>query len=212
MKTNSLVTDPFLEDAIMTLVQEHKCHTVILYGSRARGDATPHSDYDLMGVRKTGKKSRLAEERKGKFLDAFIFPEKDLAKVTEQHFYMREAQVLFEKEDFGSKFIQRLQRALKKPLKYLADDEIKARKIWSKKMLKRIEVGGIEGNYRRSWLQEALLVDYFELRKMRYEGSKASFAWLKHHDKRTFKLFGKALERPSDFLRLKKLVSRVIGG
>lgn len=55
--------DPFLNQAVSELVKKEKCHTVLLYGSRARADATETSDYDLMGVRKTGTKKRLAEKR-----------------------------------------------------------------------------------------------------------------------------------------------------
>ncbi|MBL7543946.1 MAG: nucleotidyltransferase domain-containing protein [Bdellovibrionaceae bacterium] len=51
-----LLRDPFLNQLTQELTDKHKCHTVILYGSHARGDATLHSDYDLMGVRKSGGK------------------------------------------------------------------------------------------------------------------------------------------------------------
>jgi predicted nucleotidyltransferase len=39
------------------------CHTVILYGSRARGDATAESDYDVLGVRDSGEAIRDARPR-----------------------------------------------------------------------------------------------------------------------------------------------------
>jgi len=72
--------DPFLVELVQELIDKNKCHTVILYGSRARGDATPQSDYDLMGVRKSGKKYRVAEKRNGIYLDIFVYPEMDLKK------------------------------------------------------------------------------------------------------------------------------------
>lgn len=201
--------DLFLELSVNELLEKYKCHTVLVYGSRARGDATETSDYDLMGVRKAGQKVRLAEKRNGKYLDVFIFPEKELKKVGEEHLYMKEAKILFEQGTFGSQFVRKLKNAAKKLFQSLPDDEIQTRRVWSHKMLERIAVGDIEANYRRSWLHEALLSDYFALRKKRYEGSKASFAWLKKNDLSTYKLFERVLKQPTDLKLLKKLVERV---
>lgn len=201
--------DSFLQAAVNELLKKYRCHTVLLYGSRARGDATEKSDYDLMGVRKVGKKVRLAEKRIGKYLDVFIYSEKDLKKVGEEHLYMNQAQVLIERDNFGSKFLKKLKSVAKKPYQSLPADEIKARCVWAYKMLERIEVGDIEANYRRSWLQEALLVDYFAIRKKRFSGSKESFAWLKLNDLQTYKIFEKVLQSPTDLRLLKKLVECV---
>lgn len=201
--------DPFLHHAVNELLQKYRCHTVLLYGSHARGDATEKSDYDLMGIRKSGKKFRLAEKRKGAYLDLFIFPEKDLKKVGEEHLYMKEAKVLFETGNFGSQFLRKLKAVAKKPITALPPDEIQTRRVWAHKMFERITVGDIEGNYRRSWLHEALLSDYFEIRKKRFSGSKESFAWLKKNDLTTYKLFENVLKKPTDLKLLKKLVERV---
>ena len=205
-----LADDLFLEEAVNELLIKYKCHTVLLYGSRARGDATEQSDYDLMGVRKIGRTVRIAEKRNGKYLDVFIFPEKELKNVGEEHLYMKEAKVLFEQGTFGTKFIRELKVVSKKPFRSLSEDEVQARRVWAYKMLERIAVGDIEANYRRSWLHEALLSDYFAFRKKRYEGSKASFAWLKKYDVVTYKIFEKALAKPTDLKFLKKLVDRVV--
>ncbi|MBO9666125.1 MAG: nucleotidyltransferase domain-containing protein [Bdellovibrio sp.] len=201
--------DSFLEEAVNELLNKYKCHTVLLYGSHARGDATDKSDYDLLGVRKSGKNVRLAEKRNGTFLDVFISPEKDLKKIGEEHLYMKEAKVLVESGNFGSQFIRKLKTVAKKPYQPLPPDEIQTRRVWAHKMLERIEVGDIEANYRRSWLHEALLADYFALRKKRYGGSKESFAWLKKNDLPTYKLFENVLKKPTDLKLLKKLVERV---
>lgn len=212
MKSKSLPfqsADLFLQAAVNELISKYKCHTVLLYGSHARGDATAKSDYDLMGVRKSGSKVRFAEKRKGTYLDVFIFPQKDLRKVTEQFLYMKEAIVVFEAGTFGSQFVEKIKVLAKKPYQPLPPDEIKIRRVWAHKMLERIEVGDVEGNYRRSWLHEALLVDYFEIRKKRYSGSKEAFAWLKKSDLASYKLFEKVLAKPMDLGLLKKLVERV---
>ena len=204
-----MIESEYLKKATDLIIKKYKCHTVILYGSRARGDATSKSDYDLMGVRKNGKKFRLAEKWNGSYLDVFIFPEKDLAKIDEKLLYMNEAKVLFEKTNFGSRFIKKITAFLKKKYIALPPDEIEARRIWLHKMFERIKVGDIEGNYRRSWLQEALLADYFNIRRLRYWGSKESFSWLRLHDQKSYLLFQKVLATPTDLKLLKKLVEQV---
>lgn len=201
--------DPLLEVAVNELISKHGCHTILLYGSRARGDWTEISDYDLMGVRAKGGKLRLAKRLKGKYLDVFIFNGKDLKTAGEHHLYMKGAQVLVEKNDFGKKFLKKLAVVARKKFKPSPKDEIDTRRIWAHKMLERIAVGDIEGNYRRSWLQEALLMDYFEIRKKRFTGSKESFAWLKKNDLETYTLYDRVLSNPTDLTALKSLVERV---
>jgi predicted nucleotidyltransferase len=70
-----MIADPFLTQFLDVLREEHGCHTVILYGSRARGDAGPESDYDLLGVRERGESVRDTRVVDGAFLDAFVHPE-----------------------------------------------------------------------------------------------------------------------------------------
>ncbi len=201
--------DPFLTELTQELIKKHKCHTVILYGSRARGDATAKSDYDLMGVRKSGKKYRVAEKRDGIYLDIFVYPEKDLKKIGEEHLCMDGAKILYEQGKFGTDFLKKLKAATKKKHMSLPDDEIKVRQVWLHKMFERITQDDIEGHYRRSWLHEALLYEYFNIRKMRYWGSKKSFEWLIKNDPVTYRLFDRVLRNPLNLKLLKKLVVRV---
>jgi predicted nucleotidyltransferase len=201
--------DAILEEAVNTLIQLYKCHTVVLYGSRARREESPKSDYDLMGVRRSGKKFRYAEKRNGFYIDAFIFSEKDLHRIDESHLYMKDSRVLYQMTNYGEKLVKKIKTAVKKPYKPLPEDELQVRKIWAYKMLERIKVDDIEAKYRRSWLHESLLYDYFNLRKKRYSGSKQSFDWLKLNDRKTYNLFSKVLDRPNDLKLLKLLVDRV---
>jgi hypothetical protein len=162
-----------------------------------------------MGVKKIGKKYRVAEKRNGFYLDIFIYPEKELRKVGEEYFYMEGAKVLYEKEKFGTAFLKKLKTATRKKYKPLPPDEIQVRRIWLHKMFDRIAQGDIEGNYRRSWLQEALLFEYFNIRKERYWGSKKSFDWLKANDPKIYRLFEQVLKNPLKLNLLKKLVEQV---
>lgn len=208
---HSASNDPFLTALVAELIKNHRCHTVILYGSRARGDFTNQSDYDVMGVRKAGKKFRIAEKRHGLYMDIFIFSEKNLKKIGEEFLYMKGGQIIYQKGNFGTNFLKKLNAASKKKYIPLPSDEIKARRVWLHKMLDRISQTDIEGNYRRSWLHEALLVEYFNIRKQRYLGSKQSFAWLKKNDAEVYQLFDEVLKNPLNLNPLKTLVERVSG-
>ncbi len=201
--------DAILAEAVNELIRLHNCHTVVLYGSRAQGRETPKSDYDLLGIRTSGKKFRYARKKKGFFIDAFVFPERDLRRINESHVYMKDGRVLYGTDKYGERLIKRINAAAKKPYKPLPPDELQVRKVWAYKMLERIEVNDIEAKYRRSWLHESLLCDYFNLRKKRYCGSKQSFEWLKANDRKTYNLFAKVLNQPNNLKVLRLLVGRV---
>jgi hypothetical protein len=162
-----------------------------------------------MGVRKSGEKYRVVEKRDGIYLDIFVYPEKDLKKVGDEHLYMNGAKVLYEQGKFGTDFLKKLKAVAKKKDKPLPAYEIKVRQVWLHKMYDRIAQGDIEGNYRRSWLHEALLYEYFNIRKKRYWGSKKSFEWLIKNDPATYRLFDRVLKNPLNLKLLKKLVERV---
>ena len=63
------------------LINGHGCHTVILYGSRARGDFTEQSDIDVLGIREHGEAFRIGRPWHGTLLDAWIYSEENLPKI-----------------------------------------------------------------------------------------------------------------------------------
>lgn len=74
------LNDIVLQSIITELTSLHDCHTIILYGSRARGDFTSTSDYDVAGITKSGEKKRIArfDETHKVYHDIFIYPESAL--------------------------------------------------------------------------------------------------------------------------------------
>src|SRR5688572_30591994 len=58
-----LAHDSTINAIVQVLKKKYHCHTIVLYGSRARGQTTPTSDYDVIGVSRHGKKTRIAKKQ-----------------------------------------------------------------------------------------------------------------------------------------------------
>lgn len=54
MVNRGRAVDPAL-DRIVRLLQRYEPERIILFGSRARGDADEHSDYDLIVIKRTSR-------------------------------------------------------------------------------------------------------------------------------------------------------------
>lgn len=186
------------------------CHTIILYGSRARGDFTSTSDYDVAGITSVGDKKWIArfDEKHQVFHDIFIFSEKEIATPNETHLQMSDGIIIIDHNDIGKHFLTALKTMENQPLS-ITDDEINARKIWYRKMLARAEVGDLEGKYRHIWSIFTILEDYFAFKKLRYRGPKKAFQYLTTHDSVVLKQFEHALSNANDIQSLKQLIEKI---
>lgn len=203
--------DPVLDEIVRVLKDTYRCHTVIVYGSRARGLVTPTSDYDVVGIRKSGAKTRITRKKNGAYWDVLVYPEKALRKLGVQHFSWKNARVLYEKGDYGQRLLCRLNVHVKKPCKRQPDFEIRATKVWAQKQVDRIKAGGIQGLYRRAEFQAAWPGDYFFVRQKRYWGPKESFKWLERNDPGTFRLIRMSLKKPESLRAMMAATSRIYG-
>lgn len=85
--------DPILVSIVSELKDRYHCHTIVLYGSRARGSISPTSDYDVVGIRRRASKTRLAKKQMGFYWDVFVYPEKDLQRLGDQQLSWRDARM-----------------------------------------------------------------------------------------------------------------------
>lgn len=191
------------------LRNKYNCHSVILYGSRARGQTTPTSDYDVIGVCKSGKKTRIAKKVEGKFWDVFVYAEKDLKVLSDQHLSWKHAQILYSNGTYAKGLLRRVDKLLKKPFKRHPAYEVKVTIAWAQKELERCRMNDIQGLYRRAEFQNALIDHYFYVRQKRFWGPKEGFAWLKDNDPKTFQLIYRSLKSPTNMKYLKAAASRV---
>jgi hypothetical protein len=201
--------DKILNSIILELVDKHNCHTVFLYGSRARGLQTATSDYDVTGICKKGEKIRIAKKQDGFFWDVFVYPEGELKTLGEDHFSWKGAKIIYSRNDYGKKLISRLKKLLKNPYEKQPQYQIDVLKIWASKQFERCSKNDIQGLYRRVEFLNALIDHYFMVRQKRFLGPKAGFAWLEKHDPLTYKYIKRSLKDPSHLNNLKSAAKRV---
>src|SRR4051812_39434679 len=142
-----------IERIALTLMATHGCHTAILYGSLARGDATPQSDVDILCVREDGPSFRDARIEEGVYIDAFIYPEAKLATPEPSLLRVLGGTVIRERDGFGTALLARLRDLHDRGPTPVPDDERRAVLLWSRKMLDRFRgQRGLEADYRRMQL------------------------------------------------------------
>ncbi len=205
-----MTKDRILDRAVSDIVAQHRCHSVVLYGSRARGDWTDESDYDLIGFRDEGEKRRDARLIDGKFIDAFVYPVSDVIDREQDFLRIRQGTVLIEEHGFATRLLGKLDDIYTSGPPPLPEDERNAIQLWIGKMLARIAKGDLEGNYRRAWLQYDLIESYFALRKQWYLGPKEAFRWLSEHDRASYSLFELALRPNADLADIQRLAEKVL--
>jgi predicted nucleotidyltransferase len=210
-----LAADPLLARLVDDLAARHGCHTIVLYGSRALGTATAESDYDLLGVRAEGEATRDAQIVDGFFLDAFVYPEKDLDDKGPTLLQLRGGVVLREERGIGTRLLSTVSSALAAPPAPLSEAEARMRRVWCQKMVVRIRRGGpedVEAHHRRAQLLSEAIEILFELRGRRYLGPKESLRWLRENDPQTHRIFAEALAPGAPVEALERMVERVLEG
>mgnify|MGYP003391198291 FL=1 len=212
MKENKLmqIQDVVLRSIVDELVSLYHCHTVIFYGSRAGGDFTSSSDYDVAGIITVGEKKRIErfDKNHGVYHDIFVYPESAFDTISDEYLCMSDGIVIIEHSDFGKQLLNKLSDAIKLP-ELINPDEITVRKVWYKKMLARASTRDVEGKYRHIWAIYTIIEDYFVFRGLRYQGPKKALQYLKIHDSETLSLFEEALSNMDSVDILKKLIEKV---
>src|SRR5258708_5275597 len=97
-----------LDDNASGLRRKHRCHTAIVYGSRATGDARSDSDYDVAGFGDVASVERVTGAWRAGYLDLFVYPESKLTVPVPEMLHLRGGKVLFQKERFGDQFLAAL--------------------------------------------------------------------------------------------------------
>ncbi|MEB3229393.1 MAG: nucleotidyltransferase domain-containing protein [Leptolyngbyaceae bacterium] len=207
-----LEKDKILREVINEL-ESKGYHTIILYGSRAKGKETKLSDYDLIAIGKNGK--NLHENRLicGFYIDLFIYNEADVKNIDSSFLRVRGGIVLKEKDNLGQHILEKVEEIFISKPQAPTEAQIEFQRSWARKMIERVDSKEneiTEINYRRVEILYLLLEQYFVLRRKWYLGPKESFSWLKKHDLNTYKCFDKALSSSASVSDIIQLVNRVL--
>ncbi len=171
--SNLVESNPVLAAIVDELCNTQNCHTIILYGSRAKNTHTANSNYDILAVRELGESFRDTRLWNDIYLDIFIYKQ-DVLNIDASFLRIIDGIVLLEREGFGHDLLAQAEEIFKASPVRLSSAKIELRRSWSYKMLERIYQDDIKANYRRAWLLFAVLEDYFAIRQKWYLGSKAT--------------------------------------
>ncbi len=199
-----------LAPLVAELVTAHRVHTIILYGSYARGDATPESDLDVAGFADVERTTRDARVWRGTYLDGFVYPTALATAPTLAMVGMTGGRALLDERGLAAPLLARLAAMDAEPPPPLTDDDAQMRRVWARKMLARVRRGDVEANYRRHWLLFQLLEDHFALHGDSYRGPKLALAELERGAPATFALFAAALAPDATIDAIAALVEHVV--
>ena len=205
----SFENDRVLVKILDELQNDYGCHSAILYGSRARGDANEASDYDIVGLRESEPNVMVAKAVEGKFSDAFVYADAYPEKHLNEFLRLRGGKVLFQRGNRATKLISQVEAVYRKGPVLLKEDEILQKRSWIEKTYQRILRSDVEGLYRRHMLLFNLLEDYFALRGLWYRGPKESFRYFKDNDPKAYELFETAMGQGGNLKDLKLLCDHV---
>lgn len=200
--------EPRLVKIVDNLKEKYNCHTIILYGSRARGDETAASDYDIIAIRDKGEMERDCRKFEGVFLDIFIYSLEEINKLSD-FLRIKDGIVICEKDRIGGDLLEKVKDCYKKGPSPKPAWEKQVMVAWGQKMLERANIGDIEGNFRAHWLIYDLLEAYFQLRDLWYLGPKEAFQWLKKNDIEIYALFENVLRQGINLQQLKRLTEKI---
>lgn len=199
-----------LSAIVEELRQRYGCHTVVLYGSRARGEHTEASDWDVVAVRASGPEVHDARDLGGALLDAFVVSEADALGSEPGAIRFRHGQVLVERDGWGRRLVEHAARLYRQGPAPLEPVEVETLRAWVTKTLARVERDDLEARHRRAWLLHDLPEICFKLRGRWYPGPKEAFRWLREHDPAAYALFEQALTPAAPLSSVRRLADHVL--
>lgn len=192
--------------------QRYEVHTIILYGSRARGDWDNNSDYDIFGISDNGDGRSdylfLDEE----YLDIKVYPIKKLDNI-ESFVYQKPelycGRVLCQRNTIGSEFMNVFIEIYRRGPNPLSVEQKMAFLLSTRRALQCIQESNVVSNYKRHKLLFMVLKIYFWMRDMWYTGPKEGLEWLKHNDPEAYTAFQTGLKSYASYSEIERLVSYV---
>lgn len=203
-----------MEKIIPKLIQDlnkrYQPHTIILYGSRARGKVSRGSDIDIVCFSDNSDNCKDAREFMDSFLDAWIYDTDSMDANDPQFIRLFDGYCLQDTQELGEPFLKKIRTREQKGPKTLSDSERQHSRVWIQKMLHRCEQPDIEADCNKALLATALLEHYFTLSDRWYFGVQKSLAWLSDNDPVTYLLFERLFTNRMDIANLQPIAHIVL--
>ena len=156
--------------------RRHGAHTVLVYGSHARGEANAASDLDLVAVRSSGGPARDVRGWNGLAIDLFVVEDGGVeAMVKERAPELRDARPLAQKDGLGDRIVAEVRARLSTPPPAMPAGELAALWSWGQKMRGRVRhPDPTVSAYHRAVLVTETLHAWAEVRGRWFFGPKAT--------------------------------------
>ncbi len=179
------------------LTRSRGCHTVILFGSRARGDAASDSDVDLFGIGEGVADGPLSRAVDGFDFDIWIADERTVEGDLEEFFKIEDGRPLVQRAAYGDDLLRRVKARVAAGAPPLSAEERAQRIRWLQRMAHRAGRPDDEGRYRLLWLAAELPRVRFELAGRYWLGPKRALALLAEGDPAFYREYRELLRAPS---------------
>jgi predicted nucleotidyltransferase len=177
---------PSLDEIAAMIAARHGCHAVLLYGSRARGDA--------------GAEVHEVYTWRGAAIDAFVVADAAVAgEPPGELMRLHDAVVLRDEHGHGRALLQRISARYERGPGAPGEVEAATLRAWVDKMVGRLtDADRVLAGFRRAELLAQLPEVYFTLRGRWWLGPKAGLAWWRAHDPAVHAAYAAALAPVAD--------------
>jgi predicted nucleotidyltransferase len=198
------------QDLVVHLQSAFELHSVIVYGSVARGNATETSDIDIVCFVRGAARYPKAYLWNGRLLDLWIHPVED-ASSTDQFLKLHGGRTLFDTNDVGAELLRRVAEQLARPRARLEVAQQEHLHVWTWKMLDRASTPDIAGHHRRHWLLHDLPQIWCELTERHFLGPAETFTQMAVADGAAFDCLERALHPAASLPEIERAVAAVVG-
>jgi len=209
----AILNDPLLPEIVQHVREKYGTSTVILYGSRARGEASEKSDYDIIGLLNSGEAQESPEVFKGARLEISLYSQsvkEEMAADLPFSFFWEEGAILHQSHHEGEQFIEDVKKAFYNNKNESRQTNKNIIRLLAINLNRAQENETREHFYRHRFLMLSL-VEYFPIRNLTYKGPRKSLEWLRKNDPLTYTAFSKAMAPQASFDDLQMLLKQIAG-
>lgn len=184
--------DALIASVVQYLKRHYRCHTIILFGSYARGQEAPESDMDLLAFTDYPHPNVDTHTVGGIQLDCMLHDSSELVACNAM-LQAVDGVAILDEEGLAQGFLAGLSQLRNLAAPEYTREEAEFQLDWLHKTLGRCQKGDPEGDYRRHWMLVDSLEIALTLRHVLYEGPKLALQQLRQRDFEAYTAYCAAL-------------------